>query len=226
MMQGTASTTASLRLAVVTTALLAAGSVNALAQTLAPPTPESFPGATPPDSNVRRPAAQTTPGTVWLLDNPKARSVFDSLFKDVEVTCLGCPGFGDAGTSALLPESTNPNAPRVLQGKWRQQTAVGLVSLGFVGVRNYALPLYVAMPLAGDFNPGLQSSSSTSAFAPSSQWSLSAAIEKTLASSWHGASIGAAADVIVPVETKSTPTGDARAGATKARAARFGFVFR
>jgi hypothetical protein len=208
MMQGTTRTTSSLRLAVVTMALLAASSANALGQALPPPT------------------AEPKPGTVWLLDNPKPKSVFDSLFKDVEVKCPGCPGFEDAGIRRLLPESTNPNAPRVLQGKWRQQTAVGVMSLGVVGVRNYALPLYVAMPLGGDVDAGLQRSSSASAFAPSAQWSLTAAIEKTLASSWHGASIGAAADVIVPVETKSTPNGDARVAATKSRAARFGFVFR
>ncbi len=218
--------TPSLRLAVATmTALLAAGFSNALAQSSSTPTQKPSRQAKPsPDQDASREPPEAKPTSASLFDNrTKPGSISGSWLSDVDMRCLGCRGFG---TVAVLPESSNPNAPRVLQGTWRHQTTLGVVSTGLVGVRNYALPLYVGMPLGGDFDPGAQRSSRASSFAPSSQWYLTAGIEKTLATSAEGTSIGVTADVLIPVETNSISVGDPRIGALKSRAARFGIVLR
>lgn len=102
----------------------------------------------------------------------------------------------------------------------------GPVSTGFVGVRNYALPLYTGMPIGGDFNPGMLGSSLTSSFMPSSQWSLTAAVEKTLATFSNGATVGVTADVLIPVATESVSVGDPRIAALTSRAMRVGIVVR
>lgn len=175
--------THSLRLAVATTALLAAGVSRGLAQSASTPTQEPSQQAKPSsDQYPSRELPKTKATSVSLFDRPiapstKPGSFLGAWFSDIDMKCLGCPGFG---TVAVLPESSNPNAPRVLQGTWRHQTTLGVVSTGFVGVRNHALPLYVGMPLGGDFDPGAHRSSRASAFAPVSQWYLTAAIEKTL----------------------------------------------
>ena len=128
--------------------------------------------------------------------------------------------------TALLPEPTNPNAPRLLQGRWRRQTPLGMVSTGFVHVRNYALPLSTAMPLGGDVDPVALGSARTSAFAPFSQWSLTGAVEKTLATFSSGATVGITADVLIRVSTTSVGAGDPRSGAFTSRTIRAGIVFR
>jgi hypothetical protein len=218
------------RLAVAATALLTAGFSNAaLAQSSSTPTQELPHQAKPsPDQDPSRLLQKTKATSVSLFDNPiaastKPRSWLGSWFSDLDVKCLGCPGFG---TVALLPQSSNPNAPRVLQGTWRHQTTLGVVSTGFVGVRNYALPLYIGMPLAGDFDPGSSRFSRPSSFAPVSQWYLTAAIEKTLATRPDGSSLGVKADLLIPVKTNSKSADDPRIKALTSPTARFGLVGR
>lgn len=204
--------THSLGFAVAATALLAASS-TALAQSAAAQSPEP--------SRPAKPSAADEDNQLTM--STKSKSVLESWLAGVEMKCIGCRGFG---TTAVRPESTNPNAPWVLQGKWRRQTALGIVSTGFVGVRNYVLPLSTAMPLGGDFDRGALGSPSTSAFAPSSQWSLTAAVEKTLATRADGASVGVTADLLIPVATESVTVGDPRISALKSPTVRFGIVFR
>ena len=224
----------SLGVGVAAIALLAAGSSTARAQSPAAqtegPSRPAKPSAADEDASRNRPREPPESGltNISLFDNQltlgtKTKSVLESWLSGVEMKCIACLGFG---TTAVLPESTNPNAPWVLQGKWRRQTTLGLVSTGFVGVRNYALPLSMAMPLGGDFDPGALGSSPTSAFAPSSQWSLTAALEKTLATFSNGATVGVTADMLIPVATESVSVGDPRIGALTSRTVRFGIVFR
>lgn len=229
----TAWVTHSLGFAVAATALLAAGSSTGQAQSPAAQTQEpsrSKPSAADKDAPRDRPPE---PPETWLkplslFDNQltmstKSKSVLQSWVSGVEIKCIGCPGFG---TTAVRPESTNPNAPWVLQGRWRRQTALGIVSTGFVGVRNYALPLSTAMPLGGDVDPGALGSSRASFVGPSSQWSLTAAFEKTLATFADGASVGVTADLLIPVKTESVMVGDPRISALASRTIRVGIVFR
>ena len=218
-----------LRLSVATTALLTAGFSNALAQSASTPTQEQSQQAKPsPHPDASRLLPKTKATSVSLFDQPitastKSRSFLGSWFADVDMRCLNCPG---SGMVAVLPESSNPNAPRVLQGTWRRQTTLGVVSTGFVGVRNYALPLSVGMPLGGDFDPGSYRSPRASSFAPVSQWYLTAAIEKTLATRPDGSSLGVKADLVIPVKTNSMSADDPRIKALTSRTARFGVVLR
>ena len=156
---------------VASAALFVAGS--AAAQSPAPP-PE------PPDTKL--PALSLFDNQLTVGTKPK--SLLESWLSGIDMKCIGCGVFG---TTAVRPETTNPNAAWVLQGRWQRQTTVGVVSAGFVGVRNYALPLFTAMSLGGGVDPVAIGAGRPSSFAPSSQWSLTAGIEKTLATRADGA---------------------------------------
>lgn len=220
--------TYSLSFVVAATALLAAGPSTALAQSPAgqrqePPRPAA-PAAAAEDA-AREPT-NTWLKNLSLFDNrpTKPRPVMESWLRGVEMKCIGC---GGSETTAVRPESTNATAPWVLQGKWRRPTPLGAVAMGFVGVRNYALPLSTAIPLGGDVDPGALGSSRGSVFfTPVSQWSLTAAVEKTLLTRADGASVGVAADVLIPVATQSLTVGDPRMSALTSRTVRLGIVFR
>jgi hypothetical protein len=193
------------------TALLAASPSTALAQAPAAQTQEPAPLAEP----------SVTP--LSLFDNrlTRPKSKMESWLSGVEMTCTGCRFFE---TTAVRPESTNATAPWALQGQWRRQTPLGAVSAGFVGVRNYALPLYTAMPIGGAIDPAVLRSAGTSAFAPVSQWALTAAVEKTLKTWKNGASVGVTAGALYPIATSSVTAGDPRI--SPSLTLRFGIVNR
>jgi hypothetical protein len=197
----------SLRFAVAAAALLGAGSSTVLAQS--------------PAAQTQEPETRLTP--LSLFDNrfTTPKSAMESWLSGFEMKCIGCGGLE---ATAARPESTNATAPWVLHGKWRRPTLLGVVSTGIVGVRNYALPLSIAMPLGGDVDPAALRSAGTSAFAPVSQWSLTAAVEKTLVRRANGASVGITADLLIPVATNSVVAGDPRISASSTL--RFGIVFR
>jgi hypothetical protein len=226
--------TRSLGMAVALTAVLAPDSRTAFAQSPVAHTHEpSRPAAPSPvseDTSGVRPLGppEIAPPAVSLFDpqlvtSSKPKAVFESWLSGVEMNCIACRGFV---TTAVFSQPTNLNAPWVLQGTWTRQTTVGVLSTGFVGVRNYALPLSTAVPLGGDVDRFATGSWRTSAFAPSSQWYLTAAIEKTLVTRSNGASVGITADVLIPVETESISVDDPRISALTSRAVRFGVVVR
>lgn len=158
-----------------------------------------------------------------LIAGTKPKSRLESWLSGIDMKCIGCGVFA---APAVRPESTNPNAPWVLQGRWHRQTAAGVVSAGFVGVRDYALPLFTAMPLGGSVDSAALGMARASSFAPSSQWSVTAGIEKTLATRANGASVGVVADLMVPVRTDSASVGDPRISALASRTIRVGIIFR
>lgn len=150
-------------------------------------------------------------------------TVVEPWLSGVEMQCIGCRGFE---TTVVRPESSNPNAPWALQGKWRRQTTLGVVSAGFLGVRNYALPLATAMPIGGDLDPAALGAAGASAFLPGSQWSLTAGIEKALAKSANGTSLGVTADVLIPVRNEPADVGDPRSTVLGSPTVRVGGVLR
>jgi hypothetical protein len=203
----------SLRTAVAATALLGTASSAALAQITAPQAQEP---AKPAEPNLS------------LFDNrlkpsPKQKSFMDSWLSGVEMKCIGCGLFDP---NAVHPEPANANAPWLLQGQLRRQTPIGAVSLGFVGARNYALPLFTATPIGGNVDARMLTSSGTSVFAPVSQWSLTASLEKTLLKRANGASLGITADAFFPVATNSVTAGDPRFGGLTSPTFRVGLVLR
>jgi hypothetical protein len=224
MLRRTASATHSLGLTVAAAALVAAVSPTLVAQspaaqTPAPSRPAEPSAVEPPDTTRDNLSLFNSRFTIGATPTP----LIQSWLSGVEMKCIGCGVFD---TTAARPESTNATAPWVLQGRWRRPTPFGVVSTGFVGVRNYGLPLFNAIPLGGDVDPAALRSSRTSAFAPSSQWSLTAGVEKTLMKRANGASVGVVADVLFPVRTESVSVGDPRISALTSPTIRFGIVVR
>ena len=223
--------THSLGLAVAATALVAAGPSTSLGQSPEPQTQEPpRPAApSPADEDGSRDRRREPPGTIfgslslfdaWLTDTTKPVFVAKPGLSGVEMTCIGCRGFE---TTAVRPESASANAPWALQGKWRRQTTFGVLSTGFVGVRNYASPLATVLPLGRDLDPVALSTSATSMDSAVSQWSLTAGVEKTLVTRANGASVGVTADVLIPFEV-DTISVDPRTSALKSPTVRVGIV--
>lgn len=196
-------------------ALLAAAATTALAQS---PVTQPQQPAPPPaaDTNVSLLAGEFVP-------TPTKKTTLESWLSGVDMICIGCRALDP---NAILPESTNPNAPWLLQGKWRRQTAFGTLSTGFVGIRNYAMPLSTAMPIGGDVDPRALGNSSSLFVGPATQWSLTAGLEKTLVTFRNGASVGIVGDVAIPVHTSSAAGSDPRTGAISSRTIRAGIIFR
>jgi hypothetical protein len=226
--------THSLGFAVAASAAVAAGSPPAPAQSPAAQTQEPSRAPARPADDVdpsrdrRREPQGVTAHSLFLTDQAvadrsKAPFVVESWLSGVEVRCIGCRG---AETTGVRPESANANAAWALQGKWRRRTPLGVVSTGFVGVRNYALPLATAIPPGGDIDPGALGSVGSSAFLPGSQWSLTAGVEKTLATRGGGASFGVTADVLVPVTNQPGSGGDPRNTVLSSRTIRVGGIVR
>ena len=206
--------TQALRFAVAATALVAAGASTAF-------------GQSPPAQTPEPPATIFSNLSVFDVEPTKSTQptfVVMPVRSGVETTCIGCRGFE---TTVLRPESTSLNAPWALRGRWRRQTTFGVVSTGFLGVRNYALPLPTVMPLGGDLDPVALSTAGMAVDSAISQWSMTAGVEKTLVTREHGASVGVTGDVLIPFMTEETvAVGDPRIRSLKSATVRFGLVLR
>lgn len=212
-MLGTATVTHSLGIVLAATTLLATNVPMALAQS---PVAQTQEPARPPDPSAK------DGQEAWLAIGAKPKSVVESWLSGFEMKCTGC----QAETTALFPETTDANAPWLMRGKWQRETALGTVSAGFVGLRNYASPLYTAMPIGGDIDPRMLAATRSSVFAPTSQWSLTASVEKTFFKSKGGATIGVIADMMMPVSATSAIVRDARMNGMASPTLRVGIIFR
>jgi hypothetical protein len=186
--------------------------------------------STHPDADARDPAGESRGDTVRNLSlfdhrlgvGAKPVTAAESWLSGFEMSCVGR---GLDGPRAQ-PPSTNALAPWALQGRWRRQTKLGAVSAGFAGVRNYALPLSTVVPLAGGVDPAALRAVGASQSLPVSQWSVTAGIERTLAKRASGASIGVAADVLIPFSHDAGGIDDPRVEALGKPTARAGIVLR
>ena len=228
-----ASVTHPLRCVVTATALVAAGVSTASAQTTATsiqePSRPSVPSVGDDDTASHR--RREPPGAILhdmsLFDDRHPDRATPGLAVDwlsgVEMACIGCRGVDTAG--AWLA-SASANAPWVLQGRWRRQTRLGLVSTGFIGVRNSALPLAAVTRLGGDLDRIALRTSGTGGFLPGSRWSVTAGVEKTLATRANGSSVGVAADVFIPATSHAGAVDDPRARDLASPTIRVGIVLR
>lgn len=164
-----------------------------------------------------------TPGPLTVGDSPV--SVDDTptspwgVRSTVDINCVACvPGL------ASIP--ANPNAPWSLYGTVRHESRLGGFSAGFVGVHNYAPPLYSVMSIGGAYSPGGASSSVANFFVPSTQWHLTASFQRTLVTTAAGATLGLTADVLVPVKTDAAVNDSLGICPLPSGAVRFGMVFR
>jgi hypothetical protein len=224
--------TQALRSIVAATALAVAGPSTASAQarpTQAQEPSQSSPAAVDdhPDAARQNEAPATIFSRLSLFDHAIAsekepKSAVESWLSGVGMTCVGCRQF----ETGMKPEIGSATAPWALQGTWRRRTGVGVVSAGFVGLRNYALPLSAAVRPDGALDPVVLSTVGGAAFLPGSRWSVTAGVEKTLATRPSGASVGVTADALIPVENDAVGGADPRTRGFAATTMRLGVVVR
>jgi hypothetical protein len=223
----------SVRCAVAVAAMVPAGQSAAFAQSPEVRAQEPSRPSTPPtvpDVDARDRAREPQAGPVGNLslfahrpgEATKPAVATESWLSGFDVTCVGCLPDGPGAR----PTPTNALVPWALQGRWRRQTRLGAVSAGFAGVRNYALPLSTVVPLAGGVDPAALSAVGASQALPVSQWSVMAGVERTLAKRASGASIGVAADVLIPFAREDSGIDDPRVKALGQATARIGVVLR
>ena len=226
-MVSTASVTRALGRVATASVLCAASVVSAFAQTTAAPVQEKPPAATetarPSEPVNSEPTNNLSLAQPELFTSPKKKSMLDAWLSGVDMKCLGCPA---VDPNAARPQATKPNAPWLLHGRWRGQTPFGAVSLGFAGVRNFSVPLSVVTPVGGEVALGPMGASTSSYLGPTSQWSATVAYEKTLKTFANGATIGIAADAMMPISTMSSVAGDPRINSMASRTFRIGIVIR
>lgn len=181
--------------------------------------PEQPPASAPP---AQEPHWIPIVDTRLRLDH-EPKPALERWLATVDINCVVCGGIGDPGA---LPRSANPNAPWALQTTVRHTSFLGTFSTGLLGVRNYASPLYSAMAIGGDFSPGAASTTTANFLVPSTQWHLTAAFERTVFTTAHGATLGLAADLLLPVKTDPVTGDQLRIDPLPSRAVRFGIVFR
>jgi hypothetical protein len=80
--------------------------------------------------------------------------------------------------------------------------------------------------VGGDLDSAALAAAGGPAFLPGSQWSLTAGVEKTLATSAKGASFGFAGDLLIPVRYETDAAGDPRRPVLASPTVRFGGVLR
>ena len=177
--------------------------------------------ARPPESPSQEPTWIPIANSQWWVDG--ASTPRPGLFSSMDVTCTAC-----GGTSTLerfvLP--ANRNAPWALQGTVRRATRLGLISTGLLGVRNYAAPVYTAMPIGGSFNAGPGSTVTANLAIPDTQWHLTAGFERTLMRTKRGVTFGLTGDVVLPVNAHSASANPLRIDPLSSLAVRFGLVVR
>lgn len=182
-------------------------------------------GASGQDAGALEPTDSTDqPGWLSIVDFQKLGDKWNPKF-DLEL-----PGGGSwlTGGDARVPPppSTNANAPWFFEGRVRHEGRSGAFSAGVVGVRNYSLPLYSASAIGGRLDPGPTSSSLANFYAPSIQWNLTAAVERTLKTTAGGATIGVAADGFLPLDPPEQTNDKTRTDSPSSRAFRLGSVLR
>src|SRR5690606_21586654 len=103
------------------------------------------PRPTPPLAQV-----PPAPETQFELRLKLPQSIWKTSPLVPELECFGC-GTEDRASFSV---PRNPNAPWAVQGFVRYPIRSGSIRTGIIGVRNYDLPVYMAMPVGGSFNGG------------------------------------------------------------------------
>lgn len=154
-----------------------------------------------------------------MLDQPDTgRGAWLSRNLRVGVSCVTC----STGTGA---PALNMNAPWALDGTFRHATAAGTFSVGVLGARGYAMPLYAQTPIGGMFSPGSLSTGAVSMAPQSTEWLLKGGYERTLFRTKGGATFGFIADAFAPMNG-SGAMGSGGLGPSGGAAVRVGFVIR
>ena len=205
-------------------AVLSATAAQILAQVRPPEPPATASQDDPQQPTIeasQEPTSIPIANSQWWVDGTPTPS--PGIFSEVDVACTAC-----GATSALDPFALPPNAnaPWAFQGTVRRVTRLGLISGGLLGVRNYAPPVYTAMPIGGSFNAGPISTVTPSLSVPDTQWHLTVGFERTLITTKRGVTLGFTGDALLPVNTDSASGDPLRVDPLSSLAVRFGLVIR
>jgi hypothetical protein len=109
--------------------------------------------------------------------------------------------FGNVSGNTFAP--VNPNAPWKVGGGFTYSTDSGTVArINVVGYRNYRMPLFMSQAIGAEHDLTLPLVSFTDLSQREVQWEIVAGVEKTFIRTAGGATIGAVADVFVPLNNK------------------------
>jgi hypothetical protein len=98
----------------------------------------------------------------------------------------------------------NPNAPWKVGGGFTYSTDNGTIArINVVGYRNYRMPPFMSQAIGSDQDLTRPLVSFTDLSQREVQWQISAAVEKTFIRTAGGATIGAVADLFVPLNSVS-----------------------
>ena len=225
--------TQALRSVVVATALVAAGPSTASAQ--GPPPQAQEPSRSSPASVDDHPGADRQPeppGTIFsrlslfdrpIASGPKPQSAIESWLSGVAMACVGCRRFESRAWDR------SPST-RLRHGRCREHGDGGRPwassRRGSWAFATLALPLSAAVRPDGALDPAVLSTAGGSASLPGSRWSVTAGVEKTLATRASGASVGITADAVMPVEHDAVGGDDPRTRGFAAATMRVGVVVR
>ena len=205
--------------------LAVAGSSPLAAQVLsqgeqtAAPSQRSAP--TPPTDASPEPSQIPIVNGPWWVD--RTPTAAPDVFKAIDFDCTACGASSDLARFSL-PD--NRNAPWAFQGTARRATRLGVISGGVLGVRNFASPMYTAMPIGGRFQAGPLTTVTPNLSIPDTQWHLTAGFERTLLRTKGGVTLGLTGDVLLPVNTDAATGDPLRVDPLSSLAVRFGFVLR
>jgi hypothetical protein len=189
--------------------------------TQAPPSQEGDREPQPVPSSTDTTLLPIVNGQWWVDRTPVApRREF---FSGLDLDCAAC---GATGALERFAVPSNPNAPWALQGTVHRDTRIGVVSAGLLGVRNYASPVYTAMPFGSRFEAGPVNTFTPNLSLPDTQWHLTAGVQRTLLTAKNGATLGLAVDAVLPVDTAPVSGDPLRIDPLSSLAVRVRFVLR
>jgi hypothetical protein len=188
------------------------------------PTAAPSQGSTPPQTPEPSQAESSRIPIVnspWWVD--RTPTTAPGHFPTIDFDCTAC---GATSRLDCFTVPVNPNAAWALQGRVRRATRLRVLSAGLLGIRNYASPVYTAMPIGGRFDPGPLTTVTPNLSVPDTQWHLTAGFERTLLTTKRGVTLGLTGDVLLPVSTDPVSGDPRRVDPLSSLAVRFGIVIR
>jgi hypothetical protein len=138
---------------------------------------------------------------------------------------FGARRFSGDSSNETFFAPVNPNAPWQVGGGFAYSSDNGFAArIGAVGHRNYRLPLSMSRAIASGHDLTLPLASFTDLLQPEVQWELLIGVQKTLIRTSGGRTIGAVADVFVPLNSTS-PTLASPGQVLPSRTVRLGVTF-
>ncbi len=169
-------------------------------------------------------ASGGTVATPLKIESPAGSTIPDAARRGLFLMPTGrweCCAPDGPGRADTLPRATA--GPRSIGGALRFRGDTSALSLGVVGTRDYRLPLFMSMEVAGAERATPALSALTDMSRGAMTWQVVGSVQRTLYTSSHGATVSAVGDVFLPVGSEA-PSGPHNP-TVSSRAVRFGLRF-